>query len=186
MRIISGSARGVRLKPPAENLPVRPTTDRVKEAMFSIIQFDIKGTVLDLFAGTGQLGLEALSRGAQKCIFCDHDEHSCAIVRENITRAHMQDRAVLLHTDYKRYLKHTCTEQFDVVFIDPPYQTGLSDKALTYLSDGALLTPDSIVVVECACEEKKPEKAGVLSLKRRYTYSGVSVLIYTKEGNELV
>ena len=180
MRIISGSARGVRLKPPAENLPVRPTTDRVKEAMFSIIQFDIKGTVLDLFAGTGQLGLEALSRGAQKC------EHSCAIVRENITRAHMQDRAVLLHTDYKRYLKHTCTEQFDVVFIDPPYQTGLSDKALTYLSDGSLLNPGSIVVVECACEEKKPEKAGVLSLKRRYTYSGVSVLIYTKEGNELV
>ena len=78
MRIISGRARGVRLKTPDESLPVRPTGDRVKEAMFSAIQFDIKGEVLDLFAGTGQLGLEALSRGAEHCVFCDNAATSCA------------------------------------------------------------------------------------------------------------
>ena len=84
MRIISGRARGVRLKTPDESLPVRPTGDRVKEAMFSAIQFDIKGEVLDLFAGTGQLGLEALSRGAEHCVFCDNAATSCAIVKENV------------------------------------------------------------------------------------------------------
>ena len=86
MRIISGRARGVRLKTPDESLPVRPTGDRVKEAMFSAIQFDIKGEVLDLFAGTGQLGLEALSRGAEHCVFCDILRNSERKRKENEKR----------------------------------------------------------------------------------------------------
>lgn len=185
MRIISGKVRGTKLKTPDENMPVRPTSDRVKEAMFSAIQFDIRADILDLFAGTGQLGLECLSRGAKQCVFCDHDIHSIANIRENIKRTHMDDRAVVLHTDYKRFLKYTCTQTFDLVFIDPPYNTGLSDKALSYLSDGRLLNKDAIVVLECDSNEKKPEQIGVLYLRKRYTYCGVSFLIYIKESADV-
>ena len=178
MRIISGRARGVRLKTPDEELPVRPTGDRVKEAMFSAIQFDIKGNVLDLFAGTGQLGLEALSRGAEFCVFCDKEPSSCAIVRENIKRTKSEDRSKLLNIDYKRYLKHDADRKFNVVFIDPPYASGLSDKALTYLSDGELLEKDAVVVLECDSADRKPEEIGKLILRKRYTFSGVSFLVY--------
>ena len=180
MRIISGKARGTRLKAPDENMPVRPTGDRVKEAMFSAIQFDIKGEVLDLFAGCGQLGLEALSRGAEHAVFCDNNPESLALVRENAKRTHLEENAELLLTDYKRYLKHTCQKRFDLVFIDPPYNTGLSDKALEYLSEGALLTDDCTVVLECAAEEKKPDECGVLKMKKRYSYSGVSCIVYKR------
>lgn len=180
MRIISGRARGVRLKTPDEDMPVRPTGDRVKESMFSAIQFDIKGTVLDLFAGTGQLGLECISRGADKCIFCDHSEESCAVVSENIKRTKFQDCTKVLNIDYKRYLKHDCRDKFDVVFIDPPYASGLSDKALNYVSDGEILNDDAVVVLECDSEDEKPEKIGVLSLRKRYNISGVSFLVYVK------
>ena len=176
MRIISGRARGVRLKTPDESLPVRPTGDRVKEAMFSAIQFDIKGEVLDLFAGTGQLGLEALSRGAEHCVFCDNAATSCAIVKENVKRTKSEDRATVLNVDYKRYLKHDADRVFDVVFIDPPYASGLSDKALSYLADGELLSDSA---------DKKPEEIGKLVLRKRYTFSGVSFLVYIKrEENE--
>ena len=180
MRIISGRARGVRLKTPDESLPVRPTGDRVKEAMFSAIQFDIKGEVLDLFAGAGQLGLEALSRGAEHCVFCDNAATSCAIVKENVKRTKSEDRATVLNVDYKRYLKHDADRVFDVVFIDPPYASGLSDKALSYLADGELLSDDAVVVLECDSADKKPEEIGKLVLRKRYTFSGVSFLVYIK------
>ncbi|PWM45057.1 MAG: 16S rRNA (guanine(966)-N(2))-methyltransferase RsmD [Clostridiales bacterium] len=180
MRIISGKARGTRLKSPGEDMPVRPTGDRVKEAMFSAIQFDIKGEVLDLFAGSGQLGLEALSRGATHCVFCDNNPESIMLVRENAKRAHLEADSELLLTDYKRYLKHTCNKKFDVIFIDPPYNKGLSDKALSYLSEGELLADSCIVVLECAADEKKPDEIGVLKLKKRYSYSGVSYIVYSR------
>ena len=140
--------------------------------------FDLKGEVLDLFAGTGQLGLEALSRGAELCVFCDKEPSSCAIVRENIKRTKSEDRSKLLNIDYKRYLKHDADRKFNVVFIDPPYASGLSDKALTYLSDGELLEKDAVVVLECDSADRKPEEIGKLILRKRYTFSGVSFLVY--------
>ena len=181
LRIISGKMRGVKLQTPSDKMPVRPTGDRVKEAMFSAIQFDIHGNVLDLFAGTGQLGLECLSRGAAHCTFCDHNEESIRIVQENIRRTKTENCTSVLCTDYKRFLKHTCTDTFDLVLIDPPYQTGLSDKALAYLGAGTHLNDCCVVVLECDCAEKKPNTSGVLTLRKRYTYSGVSFLVYTKE-----
>lgn len=93
----------------------------------------------------------------------------------------MSNRATVLHTDYKRFLKHTCNTAFNIVFIDPPYNTGLSDKALTYISDGMLLHPGAVVVLECDNMENKPEKIGMLRLRKRYIHSGVSFLVYVKE-----
>lgn len=180
MRIISGSARGAKLNVPSSDMPVRPTTDRVKEALFSAIQFDIHGRVLDLFAGTGQLGLEALSRGADFAVFCDHDARCAALIKANILKVRCQDRSRVELTDYKRYILRTCTDRFDMVFVDPPYNTGLSDKALEYLGRGAILSRDALVVVECASEEKKPDEVGVLRLRKRYRYSNVSVLVYER------
>lgn len=182
MRIIAGKARGTKLKSPSEDMPVRPTGDRVKEAVFSAIQFEIKGRVLDLFAGSGQLGLEALSRGAEHAVFCDNNPDSIELIKENIKRTKSEALCEVILTDYKRYLRHTCTYKFDVVFIDPPYNTGLSDKALAYLGEGTLLSTDCIVVVECPMDEKKPEETGVLKQKKRYTYSGVSCVVYTRAG----
>ena len=180
MRIISGSARGAKLNVPSSDMPVRPTTDRVKEALFSAIQFDIHGRVLDLFAGTGQLGLEALSRGADFAVFCDHDARCAALIKANILKVRCQDRSRVELTDYKRYILRTCTDRFDIVFVDPPYNTGLSDKALEYLGRGAILSRDALVVVECASEEKKPDEIGVLRMRKRYRYSNVSVLVYER------
>ena len=180
MRIISGSARGAKLNAPSSDMPVRPTTDRVKEALFSAIQFDIHGKVLDLFAGTGQLGLEALSRGADFVVFCDHDARCVSLIKENILKVRCQDRSRVKLIDYKRYVLRECTDVFDIVFVDPPYKTGLSDKALAYLGQGRILSGDALVIVECSADEDKPDQIGVLRLRKRYKYSNVSVLIYER------
>lgn len=184
MRIISGGARGAKLNTPAPGMPVRPTAERVKEALFSAIQFDIHGCVLDLFAGTGQLGLEALSRGAEFAVFCDNDNRCVSLIKENVRRTRCEGRCEVRFTDYKRYVLRECSRKFDIVFVDPPYNTGLSDKALAYLGEGEVLSDDAIVVLECASDEPKPDSAGVLKLRRRYRYSNVSVLVYTRCGSD--
>ena len=102
-------------------MQTRPTADRVKEAMFSIVNFDIPGaSVLDLFAGTGQLGIEALSRGAKSAVFVDAREDACKIVRENLRRTKMENQAKTVRSDYLEYLKR-CREKFDIILLDPPY-----------------------------------------------------------------
>ena len=117
MRVITGKARGIQLKTP-EGMATRPTTDRVKEAMFSIIHFDIPGArVLDLFGGTGQLGIEALSRGASHAVFVDAREESCRLIRENLKRTKMEKEGQVVRSDYLDYLKR-CREQFDIVLLD--------------------------------------------------------------------
>ena len=120
MRVISGKARGVALKTP-KGVQTRPTADRVKEAMFSIIQFDIPcAKVLDLFGGTGQLGIEALSRGADSSVFIDEREDACSLIRENLRKTRMEQQGRVYRCDYKSYLKK-CSEKFDIIFLDPPY-----------------------------------------------------------------
>ena len=119
MRVITGKARGVQLKTP-EGLQTRPTTDRVKEALFSIIQFDVPGTrVLDLFGGTGQLGIEAISRGAKSAVFVDAGEKACALIKENLRRCRMEGEGRVVRSDYLEFLSR-CREKFDLVFLDPP------------------------------------------------------------------
>ena len=123
MRVITGSAKGRKLKE-LQGRETRPTTDRVKEGLFNIIQFDIEGRrVLDLFAGTGQLGIECLSRGADRCTFVDLRKEAAALIRENLTWCALQERAQVIQGDYLAYLTR-CGETFDLILLDPPYGSG--------------------------------------------------------------
>jgi len=129
MRVITGTARGRRL----ETLPgevTRPTSDAVKEALFSIIQFETEGrSFLDLFAGSGQLGIEALSRGASRAVFVDSSKDAAAVIRKNVTKCGFADRSDVLCTDYRAYLSSS-RESFSVILLDPPYSTGMLSDAL--------------------------------------------------------
>ena len=120
MRVISGKARGVNLKTPT-GMATRPTADRVKEAVFSIIQFDLPGaSVLDLFGGTGQLGIEALSRGAKDAVFVDERDDACKLIKENLRRTKLEQQGQVIRSDYNAFLKST-SRKFDIIFLDPPY-----------------------------------------------------------------
>ena len=147
MRVITGSARGCRLKE-LEGMETRPTTDRVKEGLFNIIQFDIEGRkVLDLFAGTGQLGIECLSRGAVSAVFVDERRDACRLVEENIKRARVQDRSRVVQSDYLSFLSRKGSD-YDLIFLDPPYAEKLIPKALELLLSGRLIKRTSLIVCE--------------------------------------
>ena len=145
MRVITGKARGVQLKTP-EGLQTRPTTDRVKEAIFSIIHFDIPGAkVLDLFGGTGQLGIEALSRGAKSAVFVDAGDKPCALIKENLRRCKMEQEGRVVRADYLEYLNR-CREKFDIVLLDPPYAEVFLENALKKLIEIDILESGGIIV----------------------------------------
>ena len=149
MRVITGKARGVQLKTP-DGMTTRPTADRVKEALFSIIQFEIPGAkVLDLFGGTGQLGIEALSRGAKSAVFVDAGEPACRLIRENLRRTKLESDAKVVRSDYLEYLKRS-RDTFNIIFLDPPYAAGLVPPCLALLHDRKLLAAGAIVAVETA------------------------------------
>ena len=175
MRIISGSARGRRLVSP-EGFDVRPTTDKVKESMFNIIQFELDGAaVLDLFAGTGQLGIEALSRGAEKAVFVDASKKSLETVRKNIALAGFSSSAETVQGDAFAYLA-AAKEQFDIVFLDPPYHNGLCEKAFALLP--AVLKDGASVICETQADETLPSAFGEFSLSREYKYSAIKLRVY--------
>lgn len=158
MRVITGSARGTKLQAPAgEN--TRPTTDRVKEAIFSMIQFDIEGrTVLDLFAGSGQMAIEALSRGASKATLIDSSRDVVNIIIENAKKTRTFDRCRISCSDYGSFLKGAAgREKYDLVFLDPPYASGYISKALRGLSEGGMLAAGSHII--CETENTIPPKA---------------------------
>ena len=147
MRVITGKARGVQLKTP-DGMATRPTTDRVKEALFSIIQFEIPGaTVLDLFGGTGQLGIEALSRGAKRAVFVDSGEPACRLIRENLKRTKLEAAATVIRSDYLDYLKR-CRETFQIIFLDPPYAEVFLENALKRITEIDILQSGGIIVAE--------------------------------------
>lgn len=150
MRVISGSARGLKLNTPSDDR-VRPTTDRVKESMFNIIQDRVYDSqVLDLFAGSGALGIEALSRGASQAVFCDNSSDSIEIIRSNIEKARVVDRSQLVSGDFKRCLRdmETRKQKFDLIFVDPPYYKGLFEEVLETIKTREILKKDGIVIVE--------------------------------------
>ena len=174
MRVITGSARGMTLRT-LDGSDVRPTTDKVKEAVFSAIQFEIEGRrVLDLFAGSGQLGIEALSRDAKEATFVDADKNAIKIVKENLAKTRLADRAAVLQTDSIAFLGMT-DKIFDIAFLDPPYQTGLLQKALSLLAQGG------IAVCEHPFVEQLPDEQGGLVKQKEYKYGKVAVTIYRKE-----
>ena len=150
VRVISGSARGLKLNTPGDDR-VRPTTDRVKESMFNIVQDWVYGSqVLDLFAGSGALGIEALSRGASQAVFCDNSLDSIKIIKSNIEKARVADRSQIVSGDFKRCLRdmEAKNKSFDMIFVDPPYYKGLFEEVLDTIRSCKILKKDGIVIVE--------------------------------------
>ncbi len=151
LRVIAGSLGGRKLNTPADDV-VRPTTDKVKEALFSTLQFELEGAkVLDLFSGSGQLGIEALSRGAASAVLVDKSRSSIALTKKNLALCSL--KATVLHTDSFDYLEH-CTEQFDIAFLDPPYGTGVLQKALPLVS--RVMCESGVIAAECPYGEAVP------------------------------
>ena len=147
MRVISGLARGTKLKT-IENISTRPTLDRVKESLFNILQDKIKNTiVLDLFAGSGALGIEALSRGAKKAYFCDINHEAIKVIRENLNKTNLIDKAIIFNCDYENAIRRI-DEKLSIVFLDPPYKLDLAVKSINELLKFDLLTNDSLIVIE--------------------------------------
>lgn len=153
MRIITGIARGARLET-LEGDATRPTAERAKEALFSMLQFELEGrTVLDLFGGSGQLGLEALSRGAASATFIDSSRDAADIIMQNARVCRLFDKCRISSMDSLAYLKSASGRQsFDIIFIDPPYASGLIPDCLRLICDGGLLARGGVVACECAEE----------------------------------
>ncbi len=149
MRIIAGTARSLPLKA-VEGADTRPTTDRIKETLFNIIAPEVPdAVVLDLFAGSGAIGLEALSRGAKRAVFVDHSRKAAAVIRENIHFTGFDDQCEVRCLDFLAALKAlTEKERFDLVFLDPPYGKGLAACALSALSESDLCEDEALVIVE--------------------------------------
>ncbi len=185
MRVITGTARGCRLLTlPGED--TRPTTDKVKEGLFSAIQFDIEGRrVLDLFAGSGQLGIEALSRGASGCVFVDRNPEAASVVKQNLQKTGLMTRSQVIATDALSYLERP-KDQFDLVFLDPPYSADLLlpslEKVARFVKDGG------IIVCESDEETDLPGKVDRFTLDRVRRYGRIHVWIYryTSEEEECV
>ena len=179
MRVVSGKARGIVLKTP-DGLKTRPTTDRVKEAMFSIIQFDIPGArVLDLFGGTGQLGIEALSRGAKSATFIDHQESACRLIAENLKRTKLDSYAKIIRMDYLQYLERT-SDQYDIVLLDPPYAELFLENALNKLAEIDILQSGGIIVTERPIEKALTLDMNGFVRSKDYKYGKTLLTIYRK------
>ena len=177
MRVITGSARGKKLIAP-EGLEIRPTTDNVKEAMFNIIQFDIEGRrVLDLFAGTGQLGIECISRGAAEVVFVDQSRTAVAAVKDNLKRCGFS--AAVLQSDAPAYLRGC--GKFDVILIDPPYGSGLYQPVLEQIASVDILSEGGIIICESASDVLLPELQAPYSKAREYRHGKVRLTKYIRE-----
>lgn len=183
MRVITGSARGKRLKE-LEGAETRPTTDRVKEGLFSAIQFDIEGrNVLDLFGGTGQLGIECLSRGAQQCTFVDLRRDAAALIRENLALCGFEERARVVQGDYMAFLTGV-KERFDLIFLDPPYASGLQAKALEAIAKIDIVTENGIIVCESALDQTLPELPPPYEKGREYRYGKIKITLFRRAVDE--
>ena len=184
MRIITGSARSVKLLTLEGDDVTRPTTERVKEALFSMIQFDLEGRrVLDLFAGSGQLALEALSRGAASAVLSDIDRNACEIIKKNAQKTKLYEKTRVLNTDYKAVIRgFQGREKFDIVFLDPPYAANLVEDALARLLRADVLAEGAIVI--CESDKDTPFEAEGMYVKKFARYSRSYLTILVKKGDE--
>ena len=180
MRVITGKARGVVLKTP-DGMATRPTADRVKEALFSIIQFDIPGAkVLDLFGGTGQLGIEALSREAKTALFVDEREDACRLIRENLKRTKLETSARVVRSDYAAFLRN-CKEQFDIIFLDPPYAEVFLENSLNLITEIDILQSGGIIVTERPVGKDLLCEFPGYPRSKDYKYSNTILTLYRKD-----
>ena len=180
MRVITGKAKGVILLTP-DGLQTRPTSDRVKEALFSIIQFDLPGArVLDLFGGTGQLGIEALSRGAGSAVFVDAGGNACRLIRENLRRTRLENCAKVICCDYVDYLKR-CQDKFDIILLDPPYAEVFLENSLKIITEIDILQSGGIIVAERPLGKALPWNFLGYTRSRDYKYGKTLLTVYRKD-----
>lgn len=183
MRVITGRARGVILKTPEGDL-TRPTTDRVKEALFSIVQFELPGAaVLDLFGGTGQLGIEAISRGAQSAVFVDAREDACKLIRENLRRTKFEKEGNVVRADYMDYLKR-CKEKFSLILLDPPYSEVFLENSLKMITEIDILKSGGIIVAERPVGKELPWDFPGYTRSKDYKYGKILLTLYRKDSVE--
>ena len=180
MRIITGEFKGRKLETPANN-EIRPTSDKVKEALFSILMNDIPGAVCcDLFAGTGNLGLEAISRGAELCYFCDNSREAAGIIRRNIIHCGAEDRSVVFTGDFRRTLAKI-RGKVDIFFVDPPYKAGVYEDVLSAIDSLDLLSVNGIIIAERESRTLLPERAGSLVKVKERRYGKTCLDLYMRE-----
>jgi len=176
MRVITGSVRGRKLKEPAGK-DIRPTTDKVKESVFNIIQFRVPGArVLDLFAGTGQMGIEALSRGAAEAVFVDRSREAVKLVRDNLAATGLADRARVVNADSLAYLKSG--GKFDVVYMDPPYEGDTLDRALAEAAAVDILRESGIILCECEREKTLAAPGKGYEQIGEYRYGRIKIVAF--------
>ncbi len=178
MRVIAGEYKGRKLEPPADN-SIRPTTDKVKEALFSILSERIWGSkVLDLFSGTGNLGIEALSRGAELCVFADHSRESLRLIKGNIAHCKAQRGARVMAGDFKKVLMNL-EEKFDIILLDPPYGKGILEPCFALIREYDLLAEGGVIVAEHRKEEDMPEELCGFSKEKERKYGIIKLSIYS-------
>ncbi len=186
MRIISGSARGIRLKT-LEGDATRPTAERTKEAVFSMLQGDVEDrVVLDLFAGSGQMGLEAVSRGAASAVLIDKSLEAVKIIKENAIKTHLENRCDIRKDEYLSYLKKNIGKKFDVIFIDPPYASNFYQPSLQALLDGGFLKESTLIICESGEENifgvnSSLEKCFKVIKKSKYGRAFITILMLQSE-----
>lgn len=177
MRVITGTCKGKRLYT-VEGMDVRPTSDKVKEGLFSALQFDIEGRrVLDLFAGSGQLSIEALSRGAESAVLVDNSSASIKVIKKNIELCSLEDKTKVYSMDYSSFCA-MCRDTFDIAFLDPPYHEGVLENALKsvlpLMSDYGLIVCEHPPVVEL------PNEIGGFNVLKTYSYGKINLTVYRK------
>lgn len=177
MRVIAGEYKGRRLETPPDH-SVRPTTDKVKEALFSILMENIWGSrVLDLFSGTGNLGIEALSRGAGSCVFADSARDSIRLIKSNIAHCGAQEKAKVIPGDFKKTLM-SLDEPFDIILLDPPYGKGFLAPAFELIRQQGLLAENGVIVAEHRKEEELPEELHGFHKVKERKYGIIKLSIY--------
>lgn len=177
MRVITGTAKGRKLKT-LPGLDVRPTIEGVKEAIFSIVQFDVEdAVVLDLFAGSGQLGIEALSRGAKKVVFVDNSAESIKIIKDNLKHTELTENAVVCNMANNAFLRST-REKFDIAILDPPYNHKLIHKSMPQLVEK--MSESGIIICEHEKETSLPERFGDFAISKIYRHGRVTLTAYRR------
>ena len=184
MRIITGKAKGIRLKT-LEGEATRPTAERVKEAVFSMLQFDLEGrSVLDLFAGSGQLGLEAISRGASHAVLVDKSKEAVKIIQENAIKTKLALDCTIKNSDAMDYLRRNRDEKFDIVFLDPPYASGLYAPILRLMKECRVLKPTTLIVCESDTEaifESDTALAESFTIQKTSRYSKTVITVLSSK-----
>jgi len=177
VRIVAGEFKGRRLLSPPDK-QVRPTSDKVKEALFSILGEKVQGAVCcDLFAGTGSLGLEAVSRGSEKCFFCDNAGESIKLIKENVKACRAEDRSEIIHSDYRKALSKM-EVQADIFFLDPPYKKDLWEKSMEMIAELGLLAPGGVIAAEHQRDKELPDEIACFKKTKERRYGTVVLSLF--------